>query len=47
MKKKPAVHRTVRYPHDLNAKLDKRAKKEGQTFSGMVVYLLNKIIDRK
>jgi hypothetical protein len=45
--KKPAVHKTVRIPHDLNGKLDKRRKKEGRTFAGMVIFLLNKVIDKK
>jgi hypothetical protein len=45
--KKLAVHKTVRYPADLNDKLEKRAKKENWSFTGAVVYFLNKVIDKK
>jgi 2'-5' RNA ligase len=45
--KKPSVHRTIRFPGDLDEKIEKRIKKIGGTFTGMVVYLLNKVIDKK
>jgi hypothetical protein len=45
--KKPAVHRTVRIPHDLNEKIEKRRKKAGCKFTDMILFLLNKVIDKK
>jgi hypothetical protein len=45
--KKPSVHRTIRLPGDLDEKIESRRKKAGGTFTGMVIYLLNKVIDKK
>jgi hypothetical protein len=45
--KKPAVHKTVRIPHDLNEKIEKRRKKAGCKFTDMILFLLNKVIDKK
>jgi hypothetical protein len=44
---KPSVPRNFRCPGDLDEKMEKRKKKEGRTRTGLIVYLLNKVIDRK
>jgi macrodomain Ter protein organizer (MatP/YcbG family) len=42
-----AAPKSIRIPETLLRKLLKRAKKEGRTLSNLVIYLLNKVIDKK
>jgi hypothetical protein len=42
-----ASPKSIRIPETLLKKLLKRAKKEGRTLSGLVIFLLNKVIDKK
>jgi macrodomain Ter protein organizer (MatP/YcbG family) len=42
-----ASPKSIRIPETLLKKLLKRAKKEGRTLSNLVIYLLNKVIDKK
>jgi macrodomain Ter protein organizer (MatP/YcbG family) len=42
-----AAPKSIRIPETLLKKLLERAKKEGRTLSNLVIYLLNKVIDKK
>lgn len=42
MKKKDNLVKSIRFPEDLKAKIDKSAEKETRTFSAQVIHIIKK-----